>query len=177
MKPFVCSIAIGAVLNLAPASTRAAETLCGPREAVYFSCAIKPAGKVVSVCAIRRLLGNEERLDGDYLQYRYGRPGKIELEFPADRAGSLERFRLMHNFGRLAGTFDELSFEVGGHLYTVLDNELVIGGDVDQIEYERGVRVEHDGQVVRTSACVGPVRRSKGISLSGLIGRVPLAPN
>jgi|GEM_PF-4837317 len=60
------------VLRAAPS---AADSLCKGDEQPIFSCATKPDGKYVSVC-----------LASSTLSYRFGRPGKIELEIPAASA-------------------------------------------------------------------------------------------
>lgn len=50
-------------------------TLCQSHEEIYFSCPVD--GKVVSLCAS----GNISP-DNGYVQYRFGVPGHIDLQFP-----------------------------------------------------------------------------------------------
>ena len=64
-----------------------ARTLCAADERVIFSCVLRQTAKSVSVCASKDLT-NEK----GYLQYRFGMPGKIELEFPKDRANTQQQF-------------------------------------------------------------------------------------
>ncbi len=68
-------------------------TLCAKDERVIFSCPVKKPARIVSVCASKDL--TSER---GYLQYRFGLPGKIELEFPKDRKGTQEKFHYTHYF-------------------------------------------------------------------------------
>ncbi len=53
------------------------DSLCSPGERVVFSAFAEGSNKLVSICSSSPL--NESR---GYLQYRFGRPGKIELQFP-----------------------------------------------------------------------------------------------
>src|SRR6266480_5829555 len=53
------------------------NSLCTKDERVVFSCPVKRPAKIVSVCASKDLTSEH-----GYLQYRFGLPGKIELEFP-----------------------------------------------------------------------------------------------
>src|ERR1044071_2779627 len=80
--------AAGRVTTNAPARDPAPlhpNSLCARTEQIIFSCLTKRSGssspttpaKIVSLCASRDL--DKER---GYLQYRYGLPGKVELEFP-----------------------------------------------------------------------------------------------
>jgi hypothetical protein len=64
----------------------AAETLCRSTEHTFFSCPADPSGKIISVC------GGLNSQSGDYLQYRFGLLGKIELEYPKAQKGSANRF-------------------------------------------------------------------------------------
>lgn len=99
------------VLTLAAtASASAADSLCAATEQVYFSCPIKDGPKLLSVCG----------RDGDYLQYRFGVPGKPELAFPTTREGSIEQFRVAKQW--VPSAFYEshqLSFSSGGADYRV----------------------------------------------------------
>jgi hypothetical protein len=65
---------------------------CKPDEITYFSCAIKGSEKIISVCG-----------GTDWLQYRFGKIGAIELEHPKDRVESLSQFRGASRFHGGAG--------------------------------------------------------------------------
>lgn len=98
--------------GLAAAAETAQTTHCATSEQVVFACPVR-SGKIVSVCASRDL---DERTG--YLQYRFGRPGAVELEFPAERSGSQARFEYAHYF-RARFELEELRFSNGGHDYVV----------------------------------------------------------
>jgi hypothetical protein len=98
------------------ASATQPNTLCAQGERVIFSCALRQTAKVVSVCASQDLT-NEK----GYLQYRFGRPGKIELEFPKDRANTQQQFEYSHYF-RARVDLTEINFTVDGVSYSVFDD-------------------------------------------------------
>jgi hypothetical protein len=94
----------------ATAGASAADSLCAATEQVFFNCPIKDSRKLLSVCG----------RDGDYLQYRFGVPGKPELAFPKTREGSIEQFRVAKQWVPSAfyGSH-ELSFSSGRTDYRV----------------------------------------------------------
>jgi hypothetical protein len=101
-----------------------ANSLCGKTEHVIFSCRTKNSakqasrspGKIVSLCASPDL--DRER---GYLQYRYGLPGKVELEFPQSRVGTQQKFRYTHYF-RYQVDLTEISFNIDGYEYSLFDD-------------------------------------------------------
>lgn len=93
-----------------------ARTLCAADERVIFSCVLRQPPKTVSVCASKDLT-NEK----GYLQYRFGMPGKIELEFPKDRANTQQQFEYSHYF-RARVDMTEINFTVNGVSYSVFDD-------------------------------------------------------
>ena len=97
-----------------PAATQP-NTLCAKGERVIFSCPVKRPAKIVSLCASKDL--TSER---GYLQYRFGLPGKIELEFPQDRNGTQQKFQYMHYF-RAQVDETEISFQINGYEYQIFD--------------------------------------------------------
>jgi hypothetical protein len=105
----------------APVQTRAARalqpnTLCAQEERVIFACVLKQPAKIVSVCASKDLTR-----ETGYLQYRFGRPAKIELEFPKDRTGTQEKFKYTHYFRALVD-LNEIGFSIDGVEYSVIDD-------------------------------------------------------
>src|SRR5436190_23805674 len=97
--------------DLLPAQSPAglqANSLCAKDERVIFSCPIKRPAKTVSVCASKDLTS-----DRGYIQYRFGLPAKVELEFPKERAGSQQKFQYSHYF-RAKVDLTEISFTVNG---------------------------------------------------------------
>lgn len=120
---------------------------CRDKERVIFSCQVGREGKFVSLCAAPVFAGDE-----GYLQYRYGRPGAIELQFPSERSASLGKFRTAHYF-RAKVDRRELTFSNGGVTYAVFsyfDNE------DGKSRTETGIRVEGLG-VNRVFICSGRV--------------------
>jgi hypothetical protein len=91
-------------------------TLCHVDEAVVFGCVIAHSGKRVSICSSRALDGKQ-----GYLQYRFGRPGNVELEFPKDRRGSQSAFRYTR-YTRPRVTYLRLEFRTGGYLYSLSED-------------------------------------------------------
>ena len=97
-----------------------ANSLCAQDEHIIFSCAVKrPAklpAKIVSLCASRDL--DKQR---GYLQYRFGLPGKVELEFPKGRQGTQQQFHYTHYF-RAQVDLTEISFNIDGYEYQIFDD-------------------------------------------------------
>jgi hypothetical protein len=92
------------------------NTLCATSERVIFSCPVKRQAKIVSVCAAKDLTS-----DRGYLQYRFGLPGKIELEYPKDRTGTQQKFKYNHYFRAQFDT-TSLGFTIDGYEYSVFDD-------------------------------------------------------
>jgi hypothetical protein len=65
-------------------------SLCREGEHQYFSCTLK-SKKTAAVCG-----GGTG--DTSYMQYRFGKPGKVELEFPTSRTDSVSQFRISRYF-------------------------------------------------------------------------------
>src|SRR5713101_6833009 len=81
----ICFAASGA--SYSPASSKPGtlqpNSLCATNERIIFSCLVKRPAKIVSVCASKDLTS-----ESGYLQYRFGLPEKLELEFPKDRTAT-----------------------------------------------------------------------------------------
>jgi hypothetical protein len=114
----------------------AATSLCTNEEKIVFSCALKRSMKIVSLCSSQKL-----NKDGGYLQYRFGAPDKIELEFPDNRADSLKVFKYSHYF-RAMVDYTEISFSRNGYTYTVFDE---YNGEEKPPVSEQGLTVTTDG--------------------------------
>jgi hypothetical protein len=114
---------LGATILTNPNSNRAASqpanlqpnTLCAKDERVIFSCLLRRPAKIVSVCAAKNLTR-----ETGYLQYRFGLPRKIELEFPKERQGSQQKFTYVHYF-RAQVDLTEIHFSVNDVDYSVFD--------------------------------------------------------
>jgi hypothetical protein len=87
---------------------------CAPGEQVVMSCTIEGKTKVLSLCASPGATAEQ-----GYLQYRYGNPGNVELEYPSDRSvppgRAFEHRVILHP----PGGFSSYSFTVKSHRYSV----------------------------------------------------------
>jgi hypothetical protein len=113
------------------------NTLCTKSERVIFSCPVKHRAKIVSVCASKNL--TSER---GYLQYRFGLPGKVELEYPKERNGTQEKFHYMHYF-RAQFDLTSISFTIDGYEYSVFDD---YNGEEKPTVSSQGVSVTAPGK-------------------------------
>jgi hypothetical protein len=117
----VCAASANRLPSAAPVASPEPSTpqlnhLCAKDERVIFSCPIKRPAKIVSVCASKDLAS-----DRGYLQYRFGLPGKIELEYPKDRQGTQAKFQYSHYF-RAQFDMTSINFTIDGYEYSVFDD-------------------------------------------------------
>ena len=130
----------------------AAETpsLCQKGEAVHFSCAIGKNGKLVSLCGS--------------LYYRFGKPGKIELEYPSPGEGSPKKFFYSHYF-RYQVDYTEVTFKNRDQEYAIFYSS---SSETGKLVESSGVRVGE-----KELRCASkPV-----LKLSGLSKTVPCDPD
>jgi hypothetical protein len=92
------------------------NTLCAKEERVIFSCPVKRPAKIVSICASKELTAER-----GYLQYRFGLPGKLELEYPRERQGTQAKFQYSHYF-RAQFDMTSINFTIDGYEYSVFDD-------------------------------------------------------
>jgi hypothetical protein len=111
--------------NLMP---QGATSLCRKDEQVLFSCNTA-AAKMISLCGSKEL----EKKKG-YLQYRFGKVGALELEFPQKLQDTQAAFRIDHYF-RARVDRTHLSFVNGGYKYELyyyyegdVSPEIITGG-------------------------------------------------
>ena len=109
-----------------------AGSLCEKDEKIVFSCPIRRPAKIVSLCSSKDL--TKER---GYLQYRFGLPGKIELEFPKQREQTQTAFKYSHYF-RAQFDLTEISFSQDGHEYAIFDD---YNGEQKPIRHEQGIKI------------------------------------
>jgi hypothetical protein len=90
-KSLTACLLLLVAINTSPAAYAAGSaSLCRDGEQQYFSCTLK-SKKTAAVCG-----GGTG--DTSYMQYRFGKPGTVELEFPASRADSVSQFRISRYF-------------------------------------------------------------------------------
>lgn len=122
------------VLILAFAKAEADEpTLCSLHEEVYFSCLI--GGRVMSVCASGNISPNN-----GYVQYRFGRIGKIELEFPEKPYPPRKSFSIS-DISEGNSRFTHFKFNSGRYNYVLYQGS------------PSGIYVKKDGKVVSNRSC------------------------
>jgi hypothetical protein len=110
------SESVAALQTRKPSGTLRANSLCARDEQVIFSCTVKRTAKIVSLCASHDL----DKGHG-YLQYRFGLPENVELEFPKDRQSTQQQFHYSHYF-RYQFDETEIRFNINGYEYSIFDN-------------------------------------------------------
>ncbi|SEL36111.1 hypothetical protein SAMN05216359_10829 [Roseateles sp. YR242] len=111
--------------------------LCQPEESVYFACPTARS-RWVSICG-----------KPGTLQYRFGRPDRVELVFPAQATDGTSRL-LYAGYFREKVEKTEVRFEIQGTDYVVYDYQ-------EGRKHASGVRVTtEEGKEVEI-ACQGPV--------------------
>jgi hypothetical protein len=145
------------VVQLQPAS------LCERQEKVIFSCPVAgKAPKFVSLCASKELTR-----DRGYLQYRFGLPGKIELEYPEQREQTQRAFKYSHYFRAQFDT-TAISFSRAGYEYTIYDD---YNGEQKPARHDQGVRITAPNKEW-TLNCRGRAKVQFG-DLSGVLEEQP----
>ena len=121
------------------------NSLCARDERIIFSCPVKKPAKIVSLCASKNLSA-----DQGYLQYRFGLPGKVELEFPKERTGTQQKFQYTHYF-RAQVDLTEISFSNNGYEYQITDD---YNGEEKPAQSIQGIMVTAPGKPKEVSlAC------------------------
>jgi hypothetical protein len=139
------SFQLSLVLVVAAASqahAARAQGLCAKDETTYFSC---PAGNGRSI----NLCGKPAQT----LQYRFGKPGRVELAFPARPEEGADAFRYAH-YTRFQVDRFELRFDNAGTEYVLFDY-------TEASRREAGVGATQGGKEFSVS-CRGPVRSRLG---------------
>lgn len=119
-----------------------AQSLCAKDETTYFSC---PAshGRSINLCG----------KPAQTLQYRFGKPGRVELAFPAQPEEGADAFRYAH-YSRFQVDRFELRFDNAGTEYVLFDY-------TESGRREAGVGVTQAGKEVSVS-CRMPIRSRLG---------------
>jgi hypothetical protein len=128
------------------------RSLCSAGEQIIFSCSVKRGAgragdtKIASLCASARLTK-----EAGYLQYRFGLPNKIELEYPAMRTATQQAFKYTH-YMRFQVDLTEINFSIGDYQYQLFDN---YNGEEKPVVSEAGINVMKNGSTNSiTFACV-----------------------
>ncbi|MGH9906047.1 MAG: hypothetical protein ACRD8U_10770 [Pyrinomonadaceae bacterium] len=113
-----------------------ATSLCRKDEQVLFACKTA-ASKIISLCGSKEL---EEKKG--YLQYRFGKPGALELQFPEKLENTQSAFRY-DNYFRAQVSRTHLRFDNGGYRYELF---YYYEGDISPKIIQGGVTVEPPGK-------------------------------
>ncbi len=105
------------VYRSSPASAEPLKvtSLCARNEKTIWSCETANR-KIVSVCGSKQL--DKQR---GYIQYRFGGPGRVELEYPQQRQNTQTAFAYFR-YTRPLVTYLGLRFKINEHAYEVYDN-------------------------------------------------------
>jgi hypothetical protein len=119
----------------------AGESLCAAGEPVVFACHV--GTKMVSLC----------RPPGDrgMLSYRFGRPGALELSYPAQGRQASAAFTVKSS-PLVGGGETTVAFRRGAYTYTVY-SRVGRGEDGATPEFEDGVIVSRRGKVLSRMRC------------------------
>jgi hypothetical protein len=130
-----------------PNSALLPNSLCRRGEKIIFSCQVRGAGrqatgKIASLCASANLTR-----DQGYLQYRFGLPRKIELEFPRSKTGTQQLFQYSH-YMRFQVDLTEVNFSIDDYDYQIFDT---YKGEERPAISEQGVSLTRHGSSNTTS--------------------------
>jgi hypothetical protein len=142
MKIFLATVLVCLTILTVQTATPSTQSLCAGTEHIVFNCSIKHTAKLVSLCASK-----DFGKDRGYLQYRFGVPGKIELEFPRTKSNNQQQFHYSHYF-RYQVDLTEISFNIDGYEYQIFDN---YNGEEKRKISEEGVNVTAPGKTKETS--------------------------
>ena len=92
-----------------------ASSLCARDEQTIWSCEIAGSRKTASICGSPQLDAGR-----GYVQYRFGRPGRVELEFPRQRQNTQSAFTYKR-YTRPLVTSLAIKFTIDRYTYKIYD--------------------------------------------------------
>ncbi|MBD0371846.1 MAG: hypothetical protein ICV60_13485 [Pyrinomonadaceae bacterium] len=113
---FIITLFISHAHSLMPVEAMKPASLCKQNEQVLWSCEMAKGRKLASMCGSKDL----DNAHG-YVQYRFGRAGQIEMEFPRERVNTQSAFKYAR-YTRPLVTYLRLKFVTGGFTYTIKDD-------------------------------------------------------
>jgi hypothetical protein len=136
------SIKLFILAILIPLKIAAAEsTLCTTDEVSVFSC--NTNNRIISLCGSKKNSGSTS-----YVQYRFGRPNRIELVYPEQKKpATAKTFKTRFNNYAHGSTESTVSFSIGIYTYTV-HSDLILGGSDEMNNAEPGVYGPHAGVLI-----------------------------
>jgi hypothetical protein len=154
LKPIHLCCALVSVLVASSASAAdrnpvASRSHCEPGEQIVFSCLI--GQKIASLCASKRLTPTE-----GHVQYRYGPPGKVEIDVPGRSQADRARIKVLRSPPSSANAM-AVGIESGGFTYHVFSSESVgsVSDGMRSWVYDSGVEVHKGQRTVFSKHCTG----------------------
>lgn len=152
-------VSVVSSLGAAPAKP---ATLCATTEKTAFGCAITD-GRLLSVCT------SPDFAEGvGWIEYRFGRPDRVELVYPSTREKTWQAFRYTR-YTRPQFTELTLRFDNGGYGYVL---QTASGDDDGTPISSAGLQVTKDGKIVSELKCVAGFTDAL-MSLEGRVTTVP----
>lgn len=151
-------LAFGSILSeltyASPQAVASQVSLCKPPEHVLFNCALKGRKKLVSLCA-----SEDFGKQSGYLQYRFGKQGSVELEYPASTENTQNKFSYA-SYIRYRVSKVNVSFRVSDFAYSVFDD---YSDEAGENEHELGVEVSRrTGTKSQRMVCMKPATSHLG---------------
>ncbi|MBV9958095.1 MAG: hypothetical protein JO360_06715 [Acidobacteria bacterium] len=143
------------------AQTRKPATLCSQNETIIFSCGMRKSTKILSLCGSKDLSSQK-----GYVQYRFGQPGKVELEYPTSRQNTQSAFNYAR-YTRPLVTYLALRFETNGYKYSIHQDDVE---DIKPVVRESYINVTAPGKDAVEMKCSEPV-------IGGLMKLEDIVPN
>jgi hypothetical protein len=139
---------------LLPLQISAAEsTLCTVNEVALFTC--NTNNRIISLCGSKETSG-----PNSYIQYRFGKPNKVELVYPEQKKPITPKiFETGYNTYSHGSQESAVSFSIGSYTYTIHSDLILDGSDemnnAEPSEYgpHAGVLIERKGNTIRDISC------------------------
>jgi hypothetical protein len=112
---------------------------------------MQKTAKILSLCGSQELDAKK-----GYMQYRFGNPGKIELEYPAERKGTQSAFSYAR-YTRPLVTYLALRFETNGYKYSIHQDDVE---DIKPVVRESYINITPPGKEAVEMKCRQPVNGS-----------------
>ncbi len=134
---------------------------------MIFSAFVEGDKKLLSICGSKQL--DDHR---GYLQYRFGRPGMVEMEFPTDRRDSQSAFRYTR-YTRPRVTYLTLTFEANGYRYSLHEDHDAERGPAKVKAYLTRLRSKQPGTDPAETTMELRVPKGSLMKLESVVPNVP----
>lgn len=164
--------AYGSICSIAAAQMAETATHCTSNERTLFSCATKK-NKIVSICASKDLSPNS-----GYMQYRFGKDGKVEMEVPQAAKG-LPDFSLTASKDGHA-EYNDISFFKGAFVYSLTSFRQITAKNKDgyptppssdSLSVRDTRKSMREGDIVFSDDCASLVTPLNATTISKLTGK------